>query len=470
MKSIKMRLLTSHFIAITFTVILIEAICLIFVKNYYYNNIEENLKNQAHTLSVFYSDYFSKKSESDYSEDVARNIYNSPNFQVQILSKQKKIVWDSLGIKKGTDINYTDTNVAINKGKIDSWIGIPDYTNEKCICVSYPVSDASTQISPDYVIRLVSSLKQTDNFLRYITLIFIAVGIGVIFIISLVSIFISNSIIKPLNNVISAAKKMAQGDFSKKITKKHDDEVGTLSDTLNYMEDEILRNEKLKNDFISSVSHELRTPLTSIIGWAITLNREDFTDKNMRHEALGIIVKEGERLSGMVEELLDFSKLEAKRIVLNIEDVDLRELIIYILNQMSPKFTEKSIKLCTNLSDDSIIQGDSNRLKQVFINIIDNAIKFTESGGEITVSLFMEGEHEKVVFQDTGCGIDKSNLTKVVKKFYKTDMRSPGSGIGLAVCDEIIRLHKGTMNIESIVNKGTRVTVCLNKQKQNKTV
>lgn len=463
MKSIKKRLIVSHFIAITLSVVLIEVICIIIIRNYYYNNIEENLKKQASTLTVFYSDYFSSKSTSEYIENIAENIYNSPNVQVQIISNQNKIIWDSLGLKKGTKMDCYDVNYAIKHNKTSKWVGVPEYTEEKCMCFSNPVADSNSSGNPTYVIRLVSSLKNTDSFINIIAGVFIAVGVVVIIVISLVSIVISNTIINPLNRVISGAEIMAKGDFSKKLVKVSNDEVGILCDTLNYMEDEILKNEKLKNDFISSVSHELRTPLTSIIGWAITLNREDFTDQKRRREGLEIITKEGERLSNMVEELLDFSKLESHRIKLSIDDVDLYELIGYTLNELKPKFTASGITINKNLNEVDFIKGDPNRLRQVFINILDNSVKFTESGGEISVSLFMDNDYVQIIFEDTGSGILEEDLPKVLTKFYKTDMKKGGSGIGLAICDEIIKLHGGKLAITSKLNVVTKITIYLKK-------
>ncbi|OOM82358.1 alkaline phosphatase synthesis sensor protein PhoR [Clostridium puniceum] len=447
-RSIKTRLLGSHFIAIFLTVIVLEIICFISIKNYYYKNIEENIKTQAENSSQFYIKHFSNEDITLYADDLIQNLYNATNAEVQVIDKEGKLIRDSLGIEEGTDMEvYEDVKYVFKNRKVYEWIGTPNYTNEKCISISYPIWDY--QKDKPNIIRIVVSLKPTDIFLDKLLMIFIAAGVFMITIISVVSISISNTIITPINSITNIAKKMAEGNFKEKATKKYNDEIGILSDTLNYMADEILKNENLKNEFISSISHELRTPLTSIKGWALTLERKDFTDERKRAEGLDIIVKESERLSNLVEDLLDFSRFQAGRIALNIEEVDLNELLSRTLNELEPRFERNNISLDRNFSEIHNIKGDKNRLKQVFINILDNALKFTEDGGIISVGLENNEKNVIISIKDTGCGISEEDLPNVLKKFYKVHSNKPGSGIGLAVCDEIIKLHHGKIEIES---------------------
>lgn len=459
MRGIKSRLLVSHFIVIFLTVVVLETISFIGIRSYFYKSIEENLKKQAETYSSFHNKYFSRGDISKYSDDIVQNLTNSTNAEIQVVSTEGLIIMDSLGIEKETKMDYPDIKNVISTEKTSTWIGIPKYTREKCICVSYPIID-SAKNEPN-VIRLVSSLKQVDNLLSNLIIIFIIVGICVIFSILIVSILISNSIINPLNDVIAVAKEMAEGKFSVRAVKKYDDEIGTLGDTLNYMAEEILKNEKLKNDFISSVSHELRTPLTSIKGWALTLKRKDFTDVQQREKGLDIIVDESERLSDMVEELLDFSRFQSNRITLNIEEVELSELLKDIVVQMKPRAVRNYIDLREQIEDISIVNGDRNRLKQVFINILDNSLKFTKNEGKINIQLTCNEAEAIVIIEDTGCGIKTEHLPNVLKKFYKGDLKKTGSGIGLAICDEIIRLHGGRLDIESKFGEGTKVIIYL---------
>lgn len=458
MKSIKTRLSVSYFITIFLTVVILETICFISIKNYYYKSIEQALRAQAQISVKFYKKYLDNSDLKKSSQDIVENLYYSTNAHIQVISKDSKIVVDSLGIAEGTKITSPDIKAA-NSGKKYTWIGVPEYTKEKSMCVSYPLEHYGDN---NYsVIRLTSSLKDVDKFLERLLLLFVVVGIVVIFIILLISILISNSITKPLKKIIIAAKKMAEGKFNVRAEKKYNDEVGILADTLNYMAEEILKNEKLKNDFISSVSHELRTPLTSIKGWALTLKIKEFTDPVKREEGLDIIVQESGRLSEMVEELLDFSRFQSNRIILNIEPVDLGELLSNIINQMKPRADRNNINMHASIEDLGKINADRNRLKQVFINILDNSLKFTEEGGKIHIKLFNHEGQAVISVEDSGCGIEPQHLPSVLKKFYKADIKRPGSGIGLAICDEIVKLHGGTISVESTVGIGTRVTVYL---------
>lgn len=455
LQSIKKRLFGSHFIAIFLTVVVLEIISFVIIKNYYYTIIEENLRKQASMSIIFYNRYLLRDDPKKSSEDLIENLSSSTNAQVQIISNEEKIIADSLGIKEGEKVEGEDVKKAL-KGTPSVWIGIPNYANEKSLCVSYLLTEPGENAR---IIRIVSSLVEVDKLLNKLFGVFNLIGFFVILIISIVSLVISNSIIKPLNKVTEVAKDMALGKFSTRAQKKYDDEVGSLADTLNFMAEEITKNERLKNDFISSISHELRTPLTSIKGWALTLKRKDFTDAIRREEGINIIIEESERLSSMVEELLDFSKFESNRITLNIDDVDIKELLFSILSQLEPRATRNNIDLEAHIEDVPIIKADRNRLKQVFINIIDNALKFTPEGGCIKVFVCITTDKIRVSIEDNGCGVEKEHLPHLFKKFYKADMKKPGSGIGLAICDEIVRLHGGNLSIDSIVKEGTKVQV-----------
>jgi len=276
-----------------------------------------------------------------------------------------------------------------------------------------------------------------------------------------VSVMISISITDPLNQVTNVAKQMAKGNFSVKAKTRYNDEVGSMADTLNYMSEEILKNEKLKNDFISSISHELRTPLTSIKGWALTLKLKQFTDPVKRENGLNIIIEESERLTDLVEELLDFSKFQSGRITLNIEEVNIEEVLLSVVNQMQPRAERNSIMLKSCIENIPCIKADKNRLRQVLINIIDNGLKFTPEEGRVDVTASLKDNEVEILISDTGCGIKTEDISNVTKKFFKGDSKKAGSGIGLAICDEIIRLHGGRLSVESTLREGTTIGIYL---------
>ena len=268
-----------------------------------------------------------------------------------------------------------------------------------------------------------------------------------------------------MSEVTAVAESMAAGNFQIRSTKKRDDEIGKLSDTLNYMADEITKREELKNDFISSVSHELRTPLTSIMGWAITLQSEKFQQKETLDDGLGIIAKESERLTQMVEELLDFSKFVSGRTKLQYEAVDLAELLEHIRKQMTPRAVRENIDFTVSYPEGMpALLTDANRLKQVFINILDNALNFSAAGGSVRFQAEVSEKEYIFTVTDSGCGIAEEELPMVKEKFYKGKSSHSRNGIGLSICEEIVTLMGGRLEISSELNVGTTVVVTLPKE------
>ena len=245
-----------------------------------------------------------------------------------------------------------------------------------------------------------------------------------------------------------------------RVEKSKDDELGQLCDAVNDMAGELGAAERMKNDFISSVSHELRTPLTAIKGWAETLRLG--ADQETAEKGMTVIIRESARLSGLVEELLDFSRLQSGRMRLSAARLDilaeLDEAVYLFTDRARTERKELTYEENTSLSP---VYGDRDRLRQVFVNIIDNALKYTQAGGVITVSSREAMGYVEVTVSDTGCGIPAQHLPNVKKKFYKANQLVRGSGIGLAVADEIVSLHGGTLGIESQEGVGTVVTIRL---------
>ena len=263
-----------------------------------------------------------------------------------------------------------------------------------------------------------------------------------------------------------AAKKIAEGDFNARLEKKTDDEIGDLCETINYMADELGATERMKNDFISSVSHELRTPLTAIKGWAEMLedsSKDNSIDNATLQRGMGVIIGETERLSVMVEELLDFSRLQSGRMVLQPMKLDIiAELSEAVLTFEQRAIREKKDLIYTESDDIIPVMGDKNRLRQVFVNIIDNALKYSDEGGSVTITAVRtEKGFVDIAVKDTGIGIPADQLEKVKTKFFKGNATRRGSGIGLAVADEIIRMHGGEINLDSIEGEGTTVVIRL---------
>ena len=270
-----------------------------------------------------------------------------------------------------------------------------------------------------------------------------------------------NSIVKPIREINETARMIADGNYDARIDHYlYKDEIGDLCDTINNMAERIKVSDKIKNDFISTVSHELRTPLTAIKGWGETLLQIGDTDPSLMQRGMGVIISESSRLNGIVEELLDFSRMQSGRMTLKIEKMDILAELDETVFAFKDRSMREGIELIYNAPDlPAPMDGDSDRIKQVFVNILDNALKYTKQGGKIVISAKIKDDRITVVVSDTGCGISADDLPHVKEKFYKTNMTVHGSGIGLAVVDEIIRMHNGTFDIDSVLGEGTTVTV-----------
>ena len=322
-------------------------------------------------------------------------------------------------------------------------------------------------VNPKAVFKYLSvtgSLTDIDKVILKLVSALIIAGLFILIITISISLRFSESIIQPLRELKEFANELAHGNYNIKLKNKklRKDEIGDLAETFEHMAGEIDKTRRLKEEFISSISHELRTPLTSIKGWSETLGYENITREEL-DLGLGIIQDETERLIKLVEELLDFSRLSSDRIRLQIDMVDIERLVKGVVNQLKVKSNENNIFLTYNFENTNLIhiQGDKNRLRQVLINLIQNAIKFTPPKGSIHVSVSQNEEYTTIVVKDTGSGIKSENLEKVLDKFFQEDFHKSGSGLGLAISNEIVKLHGGEINIESEKNVGTTITFTL---------
>lgn len=330
-----------------------------------------------------------------------------------------------------------------------------------------PVPDAKDEHDKYYLDA--GNMRNLDQVNRQVANVFFAllivlIAIGLIMMVS--GITFIDSIVQPIRQINEVTKRIAGGDMSARMEpQEYHDEISELSENINFMADELSSTDKMKNDFISTVSHEMKTPLTAIKGWAETLQTVGDSDPTLTKRGMEVIIDEATRLTGVVEDLLDLSKIVNGRMTLRYEKIDILAELDDTIFVFKDRSMREGIELIYNVPHvPAPAEGDPNRINQVFVNILDNAFKYTEQGGKITVFAEMlppEGEEQKstlrVFVEDTGCGISKEELPKVRKKFYKSNISVRGSGIGLAVVDEIVKMHGGTMDIQSEVGVGTCV-------------
>ncbi|MEG0856683.1 MAG: ATP-binding protein [Terrisporobacter sp.] len=465
LEGLRKRVIKYYFIMIIITVALFEGLFMFYIQNFYYNSAKQSLISQAnYTIDIYDNAGMESTSFEDKISNIfeKENITSNTNFSVEIIDKNKNVILDKYGIKTNDKYEYDDVNKAL-KGSSN----LVPYTynilgtKEHIMSISVPIK-VNSQI--EGVVRYSLSLRNIDNTIIKLVFFFITAGVIILIIALLLSLRFAESLIRPLKNLKQFANELAQGNYNIKLKKEelHDDEIADLVRTFEHMAVEIDKSRKLKEEFISSVSHELRTPLTSIKGWSETLGYEGIGKEEL-DLGLGIIQDETERMISLVEDLLDFSRLSSDRIRLQIDMVDVSKLAKGVVAQLAVKANEKNITLLTEFKTSHIedIQGDKNRLRQVLINLVQNALKFTAEGGYVVVIVSQGEEFTTLTVTDNGVGIKKENLTKVLDKFFQEDYNKSGSGLGLAISQEIVKLHGGKMIIESEKDVGTTITFTL---------
>lgn len=457
MRTIKSRLVKSFSIVIFITILVLDILLITFVRKYYYDNMNDLLKNQLQVTTNFYKKYFNLYSLEENIYDSLDSFWEQTDAQIQIYDNTGSMLMDSIGVVED-NVKYIDVQKSLQGEKNNRWIGNVSYYDYKVMALSTPIESDGKVIG---VMRLVVSLEAVDKGISNIIVFFLIISITVLIFSILVSTILAKNIVIPIKKLTIVAEEMAGGDLGVRSDTNSRDEIGKLAKTLDYMAEEIQKREQLKNEFISSISHELRTPLTAIKGWVITLD-DSQTDKDTLKMGLNIIEKETDRLVNMVEELLDFSRLSSGKMTLNKKEVSIKAISDYIDVYMSARARRENKSLNINLdSENKKIYVDIDRIKQVLINLLDNAFKFTEAEGTISISFTAVEGSLKIVVQDDGSGISEDDLPRVKEKFYKGKNAKSKNGIGLSICDEIVKLHNGEIFIESEEGNGTLVTVIL---------
>lgn len=450
------RWFLNSFSIVAVLLVLIDFACYFFFRNYYYSAVRQYIETQANIIAGVV-DRFYEQSGSNFSDEIINSVeqFEKKNYaELMAINRDGRVYLSSSGFTPAESYDMPDYYSARRADSLSaSYVGnLPG--GEKFM--AFTVINAATGIG----IRIITSLDKTEARIITLTLEVLAVSAVILLLLLVLGITFIRSIVQPIRRVGATARKLAAGDFSVRIKNEKSDEIGELCDIFNYMADELETSENIKNEFISSVSHELRTPLTAIKGWSETIDEID--DPETRKKGMKIINKETERLSEMVEELLDFSRIQNGHFSLQRADLDIIAEVADAVLVYEERARAEGITLTFAESDEfAMVYGDKNRLRQVFINIIDNSIKYGKKGGHTDVSTVISGDSIRISFKDDGVGIAEDDLPRVKEKFYKANNTVRGSGIGLAVADEIIRIHGGSLDITSKLGEGTTVSITL---------
>ena len=455
-------IITSVFPVITI-LMLIAALSSVFLVASYYSNARFALENKVRA-GVSYFNTYAMANYSEYYRNAvlyAGNFDEADTIELQFLDRNGRVEISSRGQTVGITPETPEVRRALDTGRMDSFTGRDPLTRENILAVSAPLEYDGGVVG---ALRLVTSTRELDKQVALLAVAVMGLAAVISGVVLCVNLVFMRRIAAPVAEVTEAAKRISDGSYGIQIPNKYEDEMGQLVDNINQMSLQISRSEKMQTEFISSVSHELRTPLTAINGWGETLLADDGGDIQQLRRGVRIILRESRRLTNMVEELLEFSKIEDGRFTLRVEQVDLQAEVEDAIYTYRELFRQDGIDLeYLNAGEmfEQPITGDPERLKQVLCNVLDNAAKHGGSGKRITVSMEQEGEYYAVRVRDYGPGIPEAELPYVKQKFYKGSSKARGSGIGLAVCDEIIHRHEGTFDIGNAQGGGCVVTIRL---------
>ena len=460
-RGLRQRWLVSAVVPIVILLMMAVAFFTLASAQYYYSSMRAGLEARARVAADTFAGYGIKS----YSEYYRLASYSAETFEekdtleLQFINTSGRVQVSSYGLTAGTSPGTSDIATAIS-GTMDHFQGEDPQTGENILSVSTPVMFNARVVG---VLRYVTSLRAVERQILINLLISTGLALLVILLTFLSNMIFINNVVEPVAVVSDAARRISGGSYGIRIDNHYQDELGELVDNINDMSLKISQAEKIQQEFISSVSHELRTPLTAINGWAETLGVDPLSKPEQTKRGLAIIEKESRRLTSMVEELLEFTKMQDGRFTLRVDTVDLVSELEDAIFTYREIFRQEGIEVTYTPSEEDIpeLAADSERMKQVFANVLDNAAKHGGSGKRIDVSVAREAEELLIRVRDHGPGIPEEELPFVKQKFYKGSSKARGSGIGLAVCDEIVRLHNGRFDIANAAGGGAVVTISL---------
>ena len=438
------------------------------ISSFYYNMMRSGLEAKLKTTTDFFENYVASSDEEFYNSiyQFTQDFDEKNALELEFLSGDGEILSSSFGLAAGTRPQTDDVRDALDNLEISVYSGRDPGTGERIMAVSGPIANSSGQVVG--LMRYVTSLRVANQRIILLVGCVALVALAIILLIWITGMYFIHSIVTPVAEITETAKRIAAGGYGVQLQKKFaegDDEIGELARAINNVSLQISQTEKMQSEFLSSVSHELRTPLTAISGWGETLLTSEAMDPVETRRGIVTMLKETRRLTSLVEELLEFSRIQDGRFKLNVEIADLRSVFEDTIFMYGNRLRQEGIELDYAENDEDIpeISCDPERMKQVFLNILDNAAKYGGEGGRILCSVHAEAGNFVVVIRDFGPGIPEEELPLVKKKFYKGSSKARGSGIGLAVCEEIVTMHGGVLDIANAADGqgGCEVTIRL---------
>ena len=424
-----------------------------------------NLRNDLRQRAVATTEYFVAHENQTYEEFHSACVSYVETFTdqdaVQLLLLDRSGTAEAASQMEwvGTSPNTSEISNVLDGSQSATFVGIDPVAGERVVALSSPVMYGGELIG---IFRYVAATEQTDMRILFVGVCVLLCLLAMLFVIVTVNSLYIQSVLNRITDISEKAKRIAGGAYGIQIQTKHHDEIGQLADNINELSSKVSQNEKMQAEFISSLSHELRTPLTAITGWSETLIGDESLDAETLR-GMKIILRETKRLTEMVVDLLDFTRIQDGQMTLNVEVTDIRGEFEDTVFMYGSRLAQEGITLEYLDTDEEIpeITCDAKRMRQVFLNVLDNAAKHGGDGKQIEASIAYEKKYVVFRIRDFGPGIPEDEIPLVKKKFYKGSSKARGTGIGLAVCEEIVQMHGGKLLLSNAEGGGTLVTILL---------
>lgn len=458
--SLRWQVVFSYLVIIVISFAVLNIAVINISKKNYITARENNLVKQANIISVVSMRYL--QDANPYINNVVSDFGNSLNARILILNHRGTVVVDSfndINILNRT-LNHAEVLAALNGQSMSQQHYLPE--GQWVMYTTAPITSNNKTIG---VVFISSSLKDIYESIYQVQDKLIIYSVFLAIAISLFSYFISSFISRPIKDITDVIKEMGQGNLHQKVRVNGSGEIMDLANAFNAMSERIESLDKARSEFVANASHELKTPLSSMKVLAQSLLQNPEADIEIYREFMQDIDSEIDRMNNIIGDLLALVQLDKDEPDMNCVYADLDVLINETIKILKPLAVNKGISLTYSCKKDSIIEGDTDKLKQMFINIIDNAIKYTLDGGNVHILLEQKNNKAVITISDDGMGIPETDLPYIFDRFYRVDKArsraTGGTGLGLSIAQKIAHLHNGTIEVESVEGQGTHFYISL---------
>jgi len=468
LRTIRWRLIISSLLAICLPLIILGGVMADLLWGFYVQQLQRELKGKALIVADAAGPVLSPKTPDD-PNTLSRMVtkWQEYSYVRVTVANARGIIVASITpgeIGQQTTENRKPGLLAALGGRENSttWKN-PEYGNQDTMYVNVPVVYDGERVG---AVRVAYTLTQIQNNIARIqgTL---ATGLAVyVIVIILLTVRLAASIVQPVEELNRGAERLAAGDLEHRVRVQGTDELVNLANTTNQMAARLQQLEGLRRQYVSNVSHELRTPLAAIRGMAETMMQYSATDPSLPERYLPRIIAQTERLARLASQLLDLAQIESGNLVTSFARVSVPAVVEEARQAAAEGAREKGVLLEVTLPPTlPDVRGDRDRLVQVFLNLMDNAVRHTPTGGRVTVSADTEGDRLVATVEDTGEGIPEEHLEHIFERFYRVEQartrRSGGTGLGLSIVWQIMQAHGGSIDVTSAPGEGTCFTLTL---------